>query len=156
MKFFFSKAFCSRAATILLCALISCGCGQYKVSLNNQELYQPPQIAKITQVADINLKNCIEQTLADNKVTELHQLERLSCTYAGIESLNGLQQLSGLKELNISDNDLQDILAIFDLENLTTLHLRNNPKLKCSQLRLLRGNSKNIISISPPGHCEEN
>lgn len=129
-------------------------CGLYDVSLNNQSVYELPQILSVANIQDVNLQRCVNQTIKDEKVTALNQLTRLSCTYAGIVSLEGLQQLEKLKEINLSHNNVRDILAVFDMQNLDTLHINNNPELRCSQLKLLRSNSRIKISIKPPSHCK--
>jgi len=129
-------------------------CGSYDVSLNNQILYEPPLIITVKNISDVNLTSCINQTLLDEKITALNQLTRLSCTYAGITSLEGLQQFEKLKEINLSNNEVRDILAVFAMENLDTLHISGNPELRCSQLASLKSNSPTDIFIKPPSHCK--
>ena len=67
-----------------------------------------------TKILDISaIKNCTT-------------LEDVTLTYAGINSLNGMEALTNLKTLTINNNNIASLKPLENLKNLTTLNLENN------------------------------
>jgi len=56
----------------------------------------------------------------------LLQLTSLEARGCGIKSLEGIENLTNLRYLNLRDNRIQDISPLSSLEQLKKLHLRNN------------------------------
>jgi len=154
---------------LLLCGLatilLTTGCKNYSVSVNENIVYTPPSIFKEYQLADAQLQACVEQTIYDSHITKAEDLTRLNCSNAGIKSLGGLDKFFALTELNLADNQLADISEIGNLGrleklvltnnkiknpapllhllHLTQLHLANNPQMTCNDLQQLQQNLKN-------------
>ncbi len=160
----------------LVTSLLTAGCKNYSVSVNENVVYTPPSIFKDYQIADAQLHDCVEQTIYDLHITSAEDLTRLNCSNAGIKSLAGLDKFFALKELNLADNQLADISEIgqlgrleelvltnntiknpaplLSLLHLTQLHLANNPQMTCKDLQQLQQNLKNQkLDVILPEQC---
>jgi Leucine-rich repeat (LRR) protein len=144
-----SLLFCKVSIVFAVSTLVS-ACGQYPVTLNERPLYSPPDIYNEFTLADEALKNCVRQTLLDQKITKPEQLKRLICRYAGISNLEGLNHFFALQELDLAHNNLQNTSVLAELKELHLLKLSENPKLDCSDLAHLK--QKNLTRILPE-HC---
>jgi internalin A len=116
-------------------------------------------------VSDANLRACLNEVLpADHQITGrtipagvLATLTgTLDCSNRGIVSIAGVQQLSGLRELNLSNNAITSVspIASYASSTLERLNLRNNkiksvPTVsKLSRLWFLDLSDNVIASIS--------
>ncbi|WP_331353126.1 leucine-rich repeat domain-containing protein [Cellvibrio sp. UBA7671] len=157
----------------LVTSLLTAGCKNYSVSVNENIVYTPPSIFKDYQITDAKLRDCVEQTIYDLHITSAEDLTRLNCSNAGIKSLAGLDKFFALKELNLADNQIADISEIeqlgrlerlvltnntiknpaplLHLLHLTQLHLAKNPLMTCKDLKQLQQNLNNqkLDFISP-------
>lgn len=66
-------------------------------------------------------------------------LETVSLSRRGVEKLDGVEKLTALKTLWVSDNDITDISPIKNLTNLESFSCENNPISDYSPLRGLTG-----------------
>jgi Leucine-rich repeat (LRR) protein len=95
----------------------------------------------------------------------------LDCSFAGIESLEGLSIFTGLKALRLSanqvrnlvelskiatlealyldDNQIIDPVPLYGLTGLRELDLSGNPNLQCPK----PGNLTQVTSMILPQHC---
>lgn len=160
----------------LVTSLVSTGCKNYSVSVNENVVYTPPSIFKDYQLADAQLRGCVEQTIIDLQITRAEDLTRLNCSNAGIKSLAGLDKFFALTELNLADNQLADISEIgqlgrlekvvltnnniknpaplLHLLHLTQLHVDNNSQMTCKDLQQLQQNLKNQkLDLILPKQC---
>jgi hypothetical protein len=160
----------------LVTSLLTTGCKNYSVSVNENVVYTPPSIFKDYQVADAQLRDCVEQTIIDLQITNAEDLTRLNCSNAGIKSLAGLAKFFALKELNLADNQLADISEIghlgrleklvltnnniknpaplLHLLHLTQLHIDINPQMTCKDLQQLQQNLTNQnLDLILPDQC---
>lgn len=160
----------------LVTSLLTTGCKNYSVSVNENVVYTPPSIFKDYQLADAQLHDCVEQTIVDLHITSAEDLTRLNCSNAGIKSLVGLDKFFALKELNLADNQLADISDIgqlgrleklvltnnkiknpaplLNLLHLTQLHVDNNPQMTCNDLQQLQQNLENQkLDLVLPKQC---
>lgn len=150
---------------VLVTSLLTAGCKNYSISVNENVVYTPPSIFKDYQLADTQLRDCVEQTIIDLQITRAEDLTQLNCSNAGIKSLAGLDKFFALKELNLADNQLTDISEIgklgrlekvvltnnkiknpaplLQLLHLTQLHLDNNSQMTCKDLQQLQHNLQN-------------
>lgn len=110
---------------LLLVTLIP-GCKNYSVSLNNNLIYTPLPLFKDFTIADVNLSNCVQQTIEDEKITKAEDLKQLNCSHAGIGSLAGLEKFYRLEYLNLAENALQSIAPLTNFSQLQVLILRKN------------------------------
>lgn len=160
----------------LVTSLLTTGCKNYSVSVNENVVYTPPAIFKDYQLSDRMLHDCVEQTIYDLHITNAENLTRLNCSNAGIKSLAGLDKFFALKELNLADNQLADISEIgqlgrleklvlsnntiknpaplLNLLHLTQLHLDKNPQMGCNDLYQLQKNLANQkLDLILPAQC---
>jgi hypothetical protein len=110
---------------LLLISLIA-GCKSYSVSVNNNIVYTPAPLFKDFTIDDIHLRNCVQQTIADNKITKAEDLKQLNCSHAGINSLAGLEKFYNIEQLNLAENALQSIVPLSTFSQLKMLILRKN------------------------------
>ena len=162
----------------LVTSLLSSGCKNYSVSVNDNIVYTPPPIFKDYQLADAQLKRCVEQTIYDLHITSAEKLTHLNCSNAGITSLAGLGKFFALKELNLANNQLTDISEVgqlgrleklvlsdnkinnpaplLNLLHLEQLHLANNPTMGCDDLRQLEKNmTHQAVDLILPEQCAD-
>lgn len=160
----------------LATSLLTTGCKNYSVSVNENVVYTPPSIFKDYQLADSQLHDCVEQTIYDLHISKAEDLTRLNCNNAGIKSLAGLDKFFALTELNLADNQLADITEIgklgrlekliltnnkinnpaplLHLLHLTQLELGDNPQMTCADLQQLQQNLKNQkFTLTLPKQC---
>ena len=172
----------SRSAGILrktlFCAflllLASCK-GGYIYTFNDNVVYRPGAAGEpnANVFRDANLQGCLNQALEAEKITDLAKLKLLACAGSNVEVLAGIQKLSGLEQLELSDNKIKDLRPLGSLKNLRVLGLRNNPfstvsplndmqllrfvslqgdeQLSCSEIAGLKARLGN--TLSEPLHC---
>lgn len=160
----------------LVAGLLTTGCKNYSVSVNENVVYTPPAIFKDFKLVDAQLHNCVEQTIYDSHITSADELTRLNCSNAGIKSLTGLDKFFALQELNLAGNQITDIDAIgqlgrleklvlsdnniknpaplLNLLHLEQLHLNANPQMSCNDLMQLQKNLANQqLDLILPTQC---
>ncbi|MGB1869006.1 MAG: leucine-rich repeat domain-containing protein [Porticoccaceae bacterium] len=126
-----------KTAITALLLLVIAGCQGYQVTVNDRELYSPPQLFNDYQVPDAGLRACINQTIADQRILRAEQLTALICTYAGIESLQGLNRFTQLTTINLANNRLINIKPLMFLGQLQRVNLTDNPDLNCLDIKSL-------------------
>jgi Leucine-rich repeat (LRR) protein len=117
--------FFTRICGLLIITLIA-GCKTYSVSLNNNVVYTPASLFKDFVIDDAHLRNCVEQTIIDEKITKADDLKQLNCSHAGISSLAGLEKFHQIEQLNLAENALQSIAPLSNFSQLRVLILRKN------------------------------
>lgn len=171
----FGKRFNHSSGLLPALLLLTTGCADYSISVNEQPMYNPPVLFTDFQLADAALETCVQQTIEDQQVTRAGELTRLNCSSAGIESLEGLSRFAGLKAVNLDDNGIADISPLETLSRLEVLQLKNNrissaePLLALLQMRELdlRGNEalkcgdarqlteQSEAEVRLPEHCRQ-
>lgn len=164
------------AKILLLISVISSSACNYSVSVNDNVVYTPEPLFSDYQIADGNLRRCVEQTIVDKKITRAPQLTFLNCSNAGITNLAGLERFNALKELNLASNRLQnvrplsqltdlnililrenqlnDIVPLLSLLKLVQLDLEQNPDLECTDVNQLAANMKEAgTEMRKPAQC---
>lgn len=157
--------------TLLLSLLVIVGCQGYDVKINERVVYTPEPLFKDFQVSDLALRTCLEETIAQERITAAEQLYALNCSNAGIESLDGLRQFAALeilrlssnkvrnlveldqipalRELYLDDNRIVDPVPLYSLPRLTYLDLSDNTSLQCPDL----GRFSKATTVVLPKHC---
>ena len=120
----YSKHLKHICAVILATALS--GCKTYSVSVNNNVVYIPPSLFKDFSIADTHLRDCVEQTIIDKKITKAEDLKHLNCSNAGINNLAGLEKFHSIEQLNLAENNISEIAQISNFSQLKVLILRKN------------------------------
>lgn len=151
-------------------------CQKYRVSVNDNVVYTPPDIFKNYQISDPNLADCVEQTIFDLHATNVEDITQLNCSNAGILSLAGLSKFYELKTLNLTDNkitnidelgklgrlqtlvlnnnQIKDTTPLLQLLHLLDLQLEKNPQLDCGPLSQVISNLNPLgAKIRLPEHC---
>ena len=152
-------------------------CKDYSVSLNQKVVYSPAPVFTQFTINDGHLHDCVEQTIADLRITKAEELKQLNCSHAGITNLAGLEVFTAITQLNLSENALTNISQLSNLtrlevlilskNNLTsaepllhllhlkTLDIAENKNLACGDLQQLRANfSKEGLKINLPEQCK--
>lgn len=111
----------------LLFTLLLAGCNTpYTVTLNERILYSPNPLSTSGLLEDPNLQGCLNETMKANEMEDPESIRLLACPSADIESLVGIEALSNLEHLDLSDNDITDLSPLASLGNLRVLGLRDN------------------------------
>ncbi len=143
----------TKVISCLVPLLLIGGCANYRVSVNERTVYNPPTLLHDIPVADDALKTCIEQTITDQHIKKPEQLRELSCTNAGIKSLNGIEYFTAIQQLNLEQNHINDITPLSLLEQLSTLNLNNNQITNATPLRALSQLTQLILTHNPALIC---
>ncbi|MCW8194314.1 leucine-rich repeat domain-containing protein [Proteobacteria bacterium 005FR1] len=113
----------------------------------------PSPAVAVEQIADLNLRNCVEQTLSDKRIPAPGELSSLICTHAGIESLVGLEQFSNLQQIDFGDNALTRVEVLYELPALRYVNLEGNPQLSCADVKTLAALPREGLEVVQPEHC---
>ena len=143
-----------RKTRLLLClgALLPVACADYSFTVNDRVVYTPEPVFTDLCIADPGLRNCVDQTIKDRKITKPAQLEELNCSHAGVQNLEGLQVFTGLKRLKLSSNAIADLSPLADLRGITDLQLDENRVVNLGALRGL----PNLQYINLAGNLQLN
>jgi len=116
-------------------------------------------IKKRVMFEDKNLEDAIREAIdkpeGDIYVSGLKELKKLSAEGVGIENLRGLENCTGLIELDLSENKISQIDPLAKLINLEKLDLRDNrikeltPLSSLAKLNYLNLDANRISDISP-------
>lgn len=101
-------------------------CQGYEITVNERPVYTPPPLFTDFSLPDANLQACVDQHIKDQGITSAQQLQTLRCTFAGIQTIDGLALFTGLRQLDLSDNQLTEIGELARLSQLQVLNLANN------------------------------
>ena len=110
----------------LVSALLWSCSNLYTVTLNERIVYNPNAEPGDHLLADPNLQGCLNQTLSSSQLEDPADITLLACPSAGIESLVGIQNLSNLEQLDLSDNAITDLSPLAGLKKLRVLSIPNN------------------------------
>jgi len=128
---------------VLLALLVACSNNPYSVTLNDNLLYSPFPAQPNRIFADSGLQGCLNQLLSTLEAKseeesenepeaesgadiKLENIRSLVCPEAGIRSLQGITALSGLEELELSNNLIDNVSPLQPLRNLRIVNLSNN------------------------------
>ena len=126
-------------------------CERYIWTVNEQPVFEPPALFKHYEISDPALAQCVEQVITDQKITQASDLTNLSCTHAGVNSVDGLAIFSGLKILDLSGNNLNEIKPLLFLPYLDTVNLKQNEALACADAEILGKQLTGELTL--PQHC---
>ena len=106
-------------------------------------------------IVDENLRRVLLAALgkpSDGELTveELASLNRLTARYAGIEALDGLEAATGIRELDLDGNSVEDLAPLGHLGSLRTLRLADNGLVDVSGLEPLVGLESLRLSGNKP------
>ncbi|CAL5987403.1 Leucine_rich repeats-containing protein [Hexamita inflata] len=116
---------------------------------DNTEI-QDLNFLNLFKLAQLTLRNCVNV-----KFDYACNVTVLSVTHSGLSELNGIQQMSQLQTLDLSNNQLQNASLLSQLVNLQALTLTNNKLLEVffiselSQLKQLVLNKNMIYHWEP-------
>lgn len=150
------------------------GCAGYTFNVNDNPVYNPPTLFSDYRLEDAALNECVEQAIADQRITLAGQLTQLNCSSAEIKTLAGLSRFNGLEALSLRGNQISSVdalkglsqLEILDirdnrlsstaplrsLERLKDLDLRGNDSLECGEAQRLAEEIGDKVRL--PGHCQ--
>jgi hypothetical protein len=119
--------FLNRTA-LLLAALLAGGCsnGPYRITFNDNVIYDPALPPERRQFPDPGLQACVNQVMAADATLTLSSITLLACPDAGIQDLAGIEVLAALEQLEVSNNRISNIAPLASLRNLRVLGIRNN------------------------------
>lgn len=105
------------------CQALGCAADQFCVVSTDQCISE-------LAIEDDALEACVRETLgqADGplKVSDARQARSLICTKSGIESLAGIEPMTGLQTLSLWENQVSDLTPLKGLLELFSLQLGNN------------------------------
>jgi protein phosphatase 1 regulatory subunit 7 len=87
--------------------------------------FSRPALALEDPFADPRLAACIRDTLAKNQWQNYEQITHLECHSQQIESLSGIEKLTGLQKLSLYNNQIAD-LVLADFTALRHVNLAKN------------------------------
>jgi Leucine-rich repeat (LRR) protein len=118
--------------------LLLTACADYVVTLNNMTISEPKLLYQPLGILDENLRSCISESIRSNLVTGAGDLQMLSCNYAGITNLAGIQQFTQLSHIKLDHNNLVGIEPLLFLENLRLVDITGNSEVACREIAELK------------------
>ncbi len=118
--------------------LMLTACANYVVTFNNVMISEPKPLYQPLDIFDENLRTCVSETIRFQSVMGAGDLERLSCSYAGITSLAGIQQFTQLTHIKLDHNNLIGIEPLLSLENLRLVDITGNSEVACREIAELK------------------
>lgn len=122
-------------ASLLFLSLL--GCDRYQIKFNEQQIYAPPQLFSDYNLPDTALSNCIKQVIIDQSIRRAEDLVTISCAYAGITDLTGINRFTRLDTINLANNNLKDIKPLMFLGELRRVDISGNDLLDCKDIKTL-------------------
>lgn len=138
-----------RLTAVLVCLT---GCSRYAFSVNENRVYTPPPLFNDYQIADKSLAACVERSIAEQAISRASQLRKLECVSAGVRSLSGLEVFSGLRTINLADNQLRSVRVLMGTQAQTRVNLQGNSGLDCVELFEFAALG---AEIRYPDHCQQ-
>lgn len=146
-------------------------CQHYDFSVNERVVYSPRPLLTDFRIPDPALRDCVEQTINDNRISSLGQLQELACSGANIKSLEGLGHFSSLTRVDLAgnaitdigelrvllelravlldDNRIEDASPLYRLPELSIVSLEGNNGLRCPGPEPLQS----LQQLTLPRHC---
>ena len=138
----------------LMLALAAGGCADYEFTVNDKVVYTPLPLFNDYSIADSALLNCVSQTIEDQKITHSEDLLALSCSYAGIAELGGMEAFSNLQAVHLQHNNITSIKTLGQLPQLRQLDLSHNALTTAGDLALLERLQQLDLSHNPKLDCD--
>ncbi|GAB1259314.1 leucine-rich repeat domain-containing protein [Aurantivibrio plasticivorans] len=145
-----------RLLSIAVFTAIACGCSHYTLTLNDQPISSVKPISTVENFPDKHLYDCVNQHLHDNHFKHPEELTTLNCSFNRISSLEGIQQLTNIRQLSLKDNQLIAIAILSQLPQLSWLDVSLNPELDCEHIDLIAKTLDEGLEVIAPAHCEHN
>ena len=98
----------------------------FTVSVNDQAVYDPTGRLISNEVVDPDLQGCINLAMQQQSITDVAELNVLSCANSEIADLSNISQLTELRFLDLGDNNISNITPLQELAKLSGLNLMNN------------------------------
>jgi len=133
--------------------LLLSACQGYDVKVNDKIVYAPTPLFRDFTTPDPGLNSCLEQVINDGAITAAQQLAALDCSFAGIESLDGLSTFTDLTVLRLSSNKLRNLMEISKIATLEELYLDENQIIDPVPLYQLRSLRHVDLSGNPAMQC---
>ena len=139
---------------VFLVMLLTACSSAYEVTLNEQVIYDPfPGSDSTGQgiLTSAGFQACLNDRMNRSNTTDPVSLTLLVCSNAEIDSLAGISALTGLEQLELSDNHITDLSPLQQLKSLRVLSIRNNqvrdirPLLNLPLLRFISLTGNNEI-----------
>lgn len=109
---------------VMVFTLAACSENSNKSTANSQVDANNVNVAESSDfsfIADDNLRLCL-----DNSGMTVESVHTLVCSGKGVQSLDGMEQLSALKNINLSHNQLSDLSPLAEVKGLQVLYATNN------------------------------
>jgi len=125
------------------------GANSAKVLNDRKTIYSGYRIAPTVgsvSFADNNLSSC----LSPSQNTLIPNFTNLNCANHSIESIGGVDNLTGLTYVNFQDNNIYSLQPLFSLPNLQSAVVAGNDNAICSHLTQLEAKlgSSNVVRSS--------
>lgn len=127
-------------------------CSRYSVSVNDNIVYEPPQLFSDFNVEDSELRTCLQKTIAEANVRSAEQLRRLICPAGSISTLSGIEVFSQIEYLGLAENNVQVLAPITELTQLKQADLRSNNVKDFSVLL----SHKSVLFLNAKGNTRAN
>ena len=143
------------------------------ISINNRAVYDPQGRLLENETLDADLQGCINLSLRQQNLSSPSEIMTLSCANSEIQNLDNIGLLSRLRFLDVSGNQITNItplealpelsgiylannqiaeIGLFNLPSLTSVLLKGNGAIPCTQLRLLQQKLERTFSRQIAAH----
>jgi peptidoglycan/xylan/chitin deacetylase (PgdA/CDA1 family) len=105
------------------------------------EFYTTSELAGVATFIDHNFEKCVRRIISNPSdqwisITELSFIKELDLSNQNISSLDGIQYFLNLETLNLSNNNITDLRLIEKLPMLKKININDNPISKCQEKQI--------------------
>lgn len=112
--------------TCLAAGLGGCKNNPYTITFNEKVVYSPSEAIRNAVFKDPGLQACLNDVLNADPEQKMEELKLLACTDAEIRTLEGIDALPALEQLELSSNRIDNLSPLSSLRNLRILAIRDN------------------------------
>ncbi len=146
----------SRLLILLILISFTAGCSrQFAVTVNDQSVYDPRIPPNTLVVKDADLQGCLNLALRQQPSENPLELTVLSCANANILELDGIEQFTGLRFLDVAGNRITNLQPLSGMAQLSGLSIINNPITDISALLNMPGLTVAILSGNEQVPCSQ-
>ncbi len=121
--------------TLLIMMLLLTTCARkYSVSVNQNTVYDPRGRITDVRFPDPGLQACVNMRIQQQQLESVEKITVLTCPSLEIRSLDGLQAVTNLEFLDVTDNRLTYLTDLRTLNNLRSVTASGNPLIDISAL----------------------
>jgi len=114
--------------------------------VNDRSIYDPRVTLNSLAVTDADLQGCLNLALRQQTLQDPLELTVLSCANANVQQLEGIEQYTQLRFLDLAGNRITNLQPLSGMVQLSGLSISNNPITDIAALLIMQGLTVAILT----------